>query len=222
MTLIKPKPLHLIGERTMLDHALDKLVEVGIERVVVNTHYLAEQIETHLQSRHDIEIIISREDELLETGGAIAKTLSYYDNKPFFALNADLPWIDGSQPSLQRMQTFWDPERMDVLLLLMQTKKAKGFDPTKGDYVLEKEGRIWRKNSAPPRPYVYVSAQILKPELFLHPPAKVFSNSQLWDSAEIKNRLYGIEHDGSCYHVGTPEDWQIANSLLTSGKGWGG
>jgi len=220
MTLTKPKPLQTVGGQTMLDQALDKLVEAGIERAVVNTFYLAEQIEAHLSNRKDIEIIISREDELLDTGGGIAKVLHHFDGKPFFSLNADLPWIDGDEPSLSRMINKWNPEIMDVLLLLMRTDKARGFDSSKGDFALEQDGRAWRKNLPAPRPYVCIGAQILKPELFANPPAKAFSNNIVWNAAEEKGRLYGTEHLGTCYHVGTPEDWQAANELLKSGKGW--
>jgi len=219
MTLSKPKPLQMVGPKTMLDHALDKLVGAGITRAVVNTHYLAEQIEDHLQNRRDLEIIISREDELLDTGGGIVKALDYFENKPFFALNADLPWLDATIPSLVRMQKMWDPAQMDALLLLMRTDKARGF-ATHGDFALEPDGRLWRKDLPAPRPFVWISAQILKPSLFAHPPAKAFSNNHVWNKAEEARRLFGIEHDGTCYHVGTPEDWHMANALLESGKGW--
>jgi MurNAc alpha-1-phosphate uridylyltransferase len=204
----------------MLDHALDKLVAAGIKRAVVNTHYLADQIENHLQSRHDIDIIISREDELLDTGGSIVKALSHFGGKPFFTLNSDFPWIDVRTPSLTRMQQMWNPDIMDVLLLVMQTTKARGFDPLKGDFILEANGELRRLNLRPPLPYVYISAQILKSEPFATPPSKVFSNRLMWEKAETKRRLFGIEHDGTGYHVGTPEDLKIANDLLISGKGW--
>ena len=220
MTRTKPKPLQSVGGRTMLDHALDRLVGAGVQRAVVNTHYLAEQIEEHLRSRRDIEIIISREDELLDTGGGIVKALPYFEGLPFFALNADLPWIDGAVPSLTRLQKGWNPDKMDALLLMMQTDKARGFS-TDGDFALESDGRLRRKDLSPPRPFVWIGAQIVKPELFANPPARVFSNNHVWNLAESNSRLYGIEHDGTCFHVGTPEDWQLANELLESGKGWG-
>ena len=51
-------------------------------------------------------------------------------------------------------------------------------------------------------------------------PAKTFSNNLIWNAAEVMRTLYGIEHDGSCYHVGTPEDLAKANELLASGRGW--
>lgn len=218
LSLQKPKPLLEVGGRTMLDHALDKLIAVGVKRAVVNTFYLAEQIEAHLKQRRDIAIIISHETELLDTGGGIKNALEYFD-APFFALNADLPWMDGTTPGLQRMKDMWDAGRMDALLLLMPTGKARGFE-TKGDFALEKNGRMWRKDLPPPRPYVWISAQIIKPELLAKIPDKVFSNNRIWDDAEARGTLCGIEHDGTCYHVGTPEDLAEANELLASGKGW--
>jgi len=219
LTLTKPKPLQTVGGKTMLDLALDKLVAAGVKRAVVNTFYLAQQIEAYLRSRNDIEIVISREEELLDTGGGIAKALPYFDGLPFFALNADLPWTDGKTPSLARMREAWNPDTMDTLLLVMQTNKARGFLPD-GDFTMESNGQLRRKNLPKPLPFVMLSAQILKPELFASPPAKIFSNNVVWDEAEERGRLYGIEHDGSCYHVGTPEDLRDANDLLASGKGW--
>ncbi len=218
LSLQKPKPLLEVGGRTMLDHALDRLVAAGITRAVVNTFYLAEQIEAHVQKRRDIEIVISREDELLDTGGGIKNALRHFD-APFFALNADLPWMDGAVPSLQRMAEMWDVSKMNALLLLMPTAKARGFE-AKGDFALEKDGRAWRKNLNPPRPYVCLGAQIVIPQLFEKIPDRVFSNNKIWDAAEARNKLFGVTHQGSCYHVGTPPDLAEANRLLDAGKGW--
>lgn len=220
LTLTKPKPLQLVGGKTMLDHALDKLVSVGIKRAVVNTFYLPEQIEEHLSHRRDLEIIISRETELLDTGGGIKNALHYFDDKPFFALNADLPWLDEGTSSLGRMEYVWNSAIMDVLLLLMKTDKARGFS-VKGDFAMEASGWVHRRDIQPPYPYVWISAQILKPKLFVPIGEKVFSNNIVWNKAETEGKLFGIEHIGTCYHVGTPEDLQKANELLKTGQGWG-
>ncbi len=219
LTLTKPKPLLEVGGRTMLDLALDRLVAFGIRRAVVNAFYLAEQIESHVRSRRDLEIIISREDELLDTGGGIKKALPYFNNQPFFALNADLPWIDGTEPSLSRMSAAWNGDTTDALLLVMKTEEARGFD-AKGDFAMTVDGRLRRKDVPQPRPYVMLSAQILKPESFVKRPEKIFSNNLIWNEAEDKQRLFGIKHTGTCYHVGTPQDWQKANGLLANGQGW--
>lgn len=222
-----PKPLQevgpkqAIGRKKMIDYALDKLAEIGIERVVVNTHWLAEQMDRHLRGRTDVRIVISHEDKLLETGGGTVKALSYFEDKPFFALNADLPLIDGPVPSLLRMKQEWDAAKMDALLLMMPTEKARGFDGARGDYAMEADGRLWRENLQPPRPYVYVGAQILNPKLFANPPGEKFSNNHVWNLAEADKRLYGIIHEGTCYHISTVADLKHANDLMDTGKGWG-
>ena len=220
LTLTKPKPLFEVGWRTMLDHSIDRLRDAGITRVVVNCFYLAEQIIAHVATRTDVEIIVSRETELLDTGGGIKNALRYFDGLPFFVLNADLPWMDdATSPSLPRMKSAWNADKMDALLLLMRTNKAKGFSE-RGDFVMEADGRTHRRDVPPPYPYVLISAQIAKPDFFAAHPDKIFSSNLMWDAAEKAHRLYGVEHAGTCYHVGTPEDLKKANALLASGKGW--
>jgi len=219
LSLKTPKPLLKVGDRTMLDHALDKLKAAGITRAVVNTHYLADQIEAHLKTRRDIEIIISHESKTLDTGGGIKNARRHFDEKPFFALNADLPWLDGPEPSLMKMREAWNPETMDQLLLVMPANKARGFSP-KGDFMLEPNGRLWRKNAPEKRAYVWISAQIMKPQLLDEVSKKIFSNNKIFDISESKFKLFGLVHQGTCYHAGTPEDLADANRLLASGEGW--
>ena len=84
----------------MLDQVLDRLEDAGVARVVVNTHWLPEKIETHLEGRPVPEIQISREDELLETGGGIARALPMLGDDAFYAANADIVWRDGTVPGV--------------------------------------------------------------------------------------------------------------------------
>ena len=88
-----PKPLLEVGGASMLDHALDRLQDAGVRDVVVNTHWLPEQVEDHLEARTKPSIVISREDDLLETGGGIAKALPLLGAAPFYAANADIVWF---------------------------------------------------------------------------------------------------------------------------------
>ena len=44
LTADMPKPLVHVADRALLDRVLDRLVEGGITRAVVNVHYLGEQI----------------------------------------------------------------------------------------------------------------------------------------------------------------------------------
>src|SRR6185436_11791747 len=56
-----PKPLVRVNGKPLLDHVLDRLAAAGIERAVVNVHYLADQIERHVRDRTAPKITISDE-----------------------------------------------------------------------------------------------------------------------------------------------------------------
>ena len=56
-----PKPLVQMGGKSLIDYSLDRLADAGVERAVVNVHYLADAIESHLAGRKRPQIIISDE-----------------------------------------------------------------------------------------------------------------------------------------------------------------
>ncbi|MGB4101477.1 MAG: nucleotidyltransferase family protein [Alphaproteobacteria bacterium] len=219
LTLATPKPLLHVGGKAMLDHVLDRLREVGVMRAVVNAGYLGDQIVAHVASCRDPAIIISREMPPLETGGGVKLALPLLGDDPIYVLNADLPWQDATIPALQRMRAAWDSARMDVLLLLMPAERTNGFSP-KGDFDLSPDGHAQRHHHPPPYSHVFIGVFIVKPQLYRAMTAETFSNNVIFDQAEAANRLFACVHDGTCYHVGTPEDLAQANALLMSGRGW--
>src|SRR5271166_1260046 len=89
-----PKPLIEINGRSLLDHAIDRLTLVGVERVVVNVHYKAAMVVSQLARRDHPRIEISHETELLDTGGGVARALPLLDDT-FFVVNSDVFWLDG-------------------------------------------------------------------------------------------------------------------------------
>src|SRR6516164_10342801 len=107
-----PKPLLEINNRTLLDHAIDRLALVGVERVVVNVHYKAAMITAHLSRRKTPHIEISEEPELLDTGGGVKQALSLLD-ETFFVVNSDVFWLNSKEQALSRLATAFDPEYMD-------------------------------------------------------------------------------------------------------------
>ncbi len=99
LTATTPKPLLAVGGRTMLDQVLDRLRDDGIEKIVVNAGYLGAQIAAHCAARTDLTIIISPEEEPLETGGGVKQALPLLGDDPIFVINADLPWRDARSSS---------------------------------------------------------------------------------------------------------------------------
>lgn len=205
-----PKPLIEVKGRTMLDRALDQLVAAGVTKAVVNTHYLPDKVENHLKSRTDIEIHISYEPELLETGGGLKKALPLLGPDPVYVLNSDVVLLDGATPALTRMAKAYDAHTMDVLLLLIEKGKSVGYDGD-GDFGLAANGAVTRPE--PPRPYVFTGIQILKPTLVAHEPEKIFSLNRYYFG---NPRAHGLLHDGAWLHIGTPQGLTDAERYLNA------
>lgn len=213
-----PKPLVPVGGVAMLDRALDALTRAGVSQAVVNVHHLAPQIEARLAKRKQPAIRISREDELLETGGGIAKAIFHFGVEPFFAVNADIVWLDGQTPALARLAEAWDGERMDALLLVQPVARAVGYEGA-GDFMLAGDGRLERRGAAPSAPFVFAGVQILHPRLFEGAPAGAFSLNVLYDRAHGAERLFGLVHDGGWLHVGTMDGLAAAERALAGRSG---
>jgi MurNAc alpha-1-phosphate uridylyltransferase len=156
-----------------------------------------------------------REEQLLETGGSVKNALPLLGNGPYFILNGDGLWRDGSRPMLSRMEAAWDPARMDALLLLHPIERAIGREPKdRGDYFVEPGGRTRHRGTAASAPYMFASVSICDSRLFRDSPEGPFSLLKLWSRAEAAGRLQGIVHDGDWFHVGTPQALAAAETLL--------
>ena len=216
ITLSRPKPLVEVAGQAMLDGVLDRLAEAGVAEAVVNTHHLGHMIEGHLRDRAAPRIHISREDVLLETGGGVKKALPLLGARPFYAINGDVLWRDGKTPALQRMAEAWDEAGMDALLLLQPTASAIGY-AGKGDFVMDQLGGLRRRKEGEVAPFLFAGLQILRPSLFAETPDGPFSLNLLYDRALAAGRLHGLRHDGTWYHVGTPEDLARVEAALAPG-----
>lgn len=204
LTAAIPKPLVTVDGKALIDHGLDRLAAAGVATVVVNVHHLADMIEAHVAARELPRCIISDErDELLETGGGIAKALPLLGPDPFFSMNSDSFWIEGIHQNLSRMRDAWDDARMDALLLLAPTKSSIGYSG-RGDFLLDSTGRIARRREGGTAPFVYSGTALIHPRLFAAVPDGPFSVNILFDNAIKAGRLFGLRLEGTWLHVGTP------------------
>jgi len=214
-----PKPLVKVGGRALIDHCLDRLAENGVERAIVNVHWLADPVEAHLERRTTPKILISDEREkLLDQGGAIKRALPLIGPDPFLICNTDAFWIEGPRSNVARLADAFDPKRMDVMLLVAATAGAVGVD-WPGDFTMTKEGRLEAREAPRIAPFVYTGVGVVKPELFAGEPAEVFRLAPFFHSAAAKGRLFGVRLDGLWLHVGRPEtiaeaEAAIARSIL--------
>jgi len=207
------KPLLPLGGRALIDHALDRLAEAGVETVVVNTHWRAERVAAHLATRTSPRIILSPEASLLETGGSVKAALDRLGPQPFFVVNGDAFWVDGPVPALTRLAAAFDPDRIDGVLLVhraFQVSADVGF----GDFAVDPWGVPRRRRERELVPYIYAGLQLIAPALLAGSPDGAFSMNRAWDAAMEGGRLRAVVHDGLWFHLSTPPDLAEAESNL--------
>jgi MurNAc alpha-1-phosphate uridylyltransferase len=205
LSLTTPKPLIPAAGMPLMDHLLEAAIEAGIERAIVNVHYLAEQVEAHMATKTGIEIIISDERaELLETGGAIVKARDLLGTDPVFMVNTDAFWVNARHNPFTALSHAYNPETMDDLLLLAETRRSIGY-AGKGDFNLHEDGRITRRDPKGTTPYAYAGARITKASLYDGEDEHPFSANVIWNRSLEAGRLYGLPLDAQWMHVGDPE-----------------
>lgn len=205
LTDARPKPLIEFAGRALIDHVLDRLADAGVERAVVNVHYLAEMIEAHLASRTRPRVTISDErGVLLDTGGGVVRALPELGDAPFFIHNSDTVWIERGAPALDTMSASWDASRMSSLMLLAPAASSLGYDG-RGDFDMAADGRLSRPAKGAAAAYVFAGVSIAHPRMFDGAPQGRSSLNTFWDRAIAEGRLYGVALDGLWMHVGTPD-----------------
>jgi MurNAc alpha-1-phosphate uridylyltransferase len=205
LTATRPKPLIDVAGKTLLDHVIERLRASGVERIVVNVHYLPDAVEAHLAARaKGLEVVISDERaKLLETGGGLVKAAPLIDADPFLVVNSDNLWIDGPADTLRLLASHWDGSRMDALLLLVPHARAQNHRGM-GDFHMDRNGRLRRRERSHVAPFVYTGIQMVSKALLDGAPEGAFSTNILWDRAIEQGRCFGAVHQGLWFDVGTP------------------
>lgn len=214
LTVSRPKPMVRVCGKPLLDHALDRLAAAGVQRAVVNVHYLADAIEAHVKLRSEPAVTVSDErEQLLETGGGLVKARDLLGDT-FFCLNSDAMWIDGPRDVFRQLSMSWDPAKMDALLLLVPHPRAHNYRG-KGDFHLDQLGRVTRRKSGRVAPFVFSGIQLCSANLLRDPPAEEkFSTNVFWSRAIEEGRFYGAIHLGEWIEIGRPEHIAPAEELF--------
>lgn len=85
-----PKCLVPIHGKPLLGHWLDLLLGYGVERVLVNTHYLPESVRDFVaQTPWRDRIELAHEEVLLGTGGTVLRAAAFFRNQAFMVAHAD-------------------------------------------------------------------------------------------------------------------------------------
>ena len=202
LTADRPKPLVEVAGRSLLDHAISLTNVDGIDQRVVNIHYKGGMIRDHLSG---VDIHISAEKDLLETGGGLRNALPLLGPDPVITMNTDAVW-NGPNP-IKQLLSLWQDD-MECLALLIPRKHAIGHKG-KGDFLTDDEGRItWGAG------HIYTGVQIIRTDRLDAIPDKAFSLLLLWEKMILDGSMYGTLYDGRWCDVGQPESIPLAEDML--------
>ena len=209
MTLSKPKPLLEINKKTLLENTIHILEKFGIEEIVINTHYLSDQINTFIDNKKFSSkiFLIEEHEKILDTGGGVLNAAQKFNNDPFFVFNPDTIW---SQPYLDDFKVmekqYFNNDYKSVLLVV---DKTKSFDKTmKGDFNLKEN--ILDRNVNEKR-YIYTGSQILSNSVFKNKKIEPFSMNLIWDLLIKNKELLGVKSKQEFLHV---TNLKIYNQLI--------
>mgnify|MGYP006090556339 CR=1 FL=1 len=211
LTLNKPKPLIKIGNKTLLGRAIELLINHGVEEIVINVHYLAEQIKNFINDeKYNVKITISEEkDLLLDTGGGILKATKLI-KKPFIVINPDTLWSKSYSNELKNLENLYSEKKKSCLLLV---NKDLSFDSSFiGDFNLDDEIISRGENNQ----FIFTGLQILDQSVFSSTKNKIFSMNQIWDLLIKDSYLTGVQSKQKFYHLNTKEMYdKILNLNIT-------
>jgi MurNAc alpha-1-phosphate uridylyltransferase len=209
-----PKALIEVAGKPLIDFVIDPLVAAGVEKIVVNVHAFADQLEAYLRQRKDADYLISDErGGLLETGGGVKHAQALLGDAPIFVCNSDYVWRKPGAPALQSLVEAWDPVRMDALVVVIPKARTLGFD-TPGDFFQAPDGTLTHRGDWPEAPLHAFGIEILDPRPVYADPRKAFSLRDIWFASADQGRLYGLQLDGLWMQVGDPAARDAAEARL--------
>ena len=197
-----PKPLFQVGNTTLIQTHLCRLAEAGVRRVVINVHYLAEQIVAALgDEQFGMEIVYSHESELLETAGGIRAALPLLGEDPFIIVNGDI-YTDYPFVKLNEANT----TRLPHLVMVPNPEHHP-----EGDFAVAESGQLVANGA---NKLTYSGIGVYSAECFTDQPAGPRKLRPLFDAAAAKGELYGEVYSGVWNDIGTPERYQALRSAF--------
>jgi N-acetyl-alpha-D-muramate 1-phosphate uridylyltransferase len=208
ITLTTPKPLLKINETTLLENCINLIHNLGINKILINTFYLCEEIEEFLKDKKfNSEIkIINDGSNILNTGGGILNMINSSNETDFIIFNPDTVWSKNYKKYIEDMEKFYFLNKVHNILLL--ANESLSFDKNlKGDFNLK--NNIIKKDEL--NNLIYTGCQILNKSLFDSYVVSNFSILNIWNELINKDKLYGFESLENFRHL---TDLNIYKQLL--------
>lgn len=212
LTSKTPKPLMLVKNQPILGFCLDQLADAGVSEVIVNTHYLAHQVEHFLEGyESNLKITPSYEENLLGTAGTLKKHFEDLATGDFVVMHADNYFSDS-------LASFLETHNLRGVGVYGTLGTFETQNPSEcGVITLKHDGTIagfFEKVEDPPSKIANAAIYVFTPQI-----REALFGLRLGDSdisrhliPKIMHGLYTSHFDGLFVDIGTPEGLEAANS----------
>jgi NDP-sugar pyrophosphorylase family protein len=223
----RPKALVTVAGRTLLEIALARLRAFGVREVIVNAHHYAEMIVEYLKANDNfgMRIEVSREEELLDTGGGLKKAAHFFSGsqEPFIVHNVDVI----STIDLGRLLRFHEEENALATLAVQERESARQL-------LFDEQGRLcgrltgnndaeaeMAKPAARAQALAFCGIHVLSPQIFVKLNEEgAFSIIDAYMRLAAQGEKIIAYRADECYwrDLGRPESVLQAEQDLGSGK----
>jgi len=210
LTETLPKALVKIKGITLLEHVIQHLKKYHVEEIIINIHYLAEQITEFLEASQYFGLSVHFSDErdlLLDTGGGLKKAAGFFGkNEDFIAYNVDIL----SDIDLNSMMTK-HKESGNLATLAVRSRKTSRY------FLFDNEMQLcgWENTHTSQRilsrktphnltSYAFSGIHIINASIFdLIHETGVFSMTQVYTNLCKNSQIKGFVHnDSQWYDIG--------------------
>lgn len=202
----RPKPMAMVGEKPFLEILIGSLVAKGVNRIVLLTGYMSEFIEDYVRKYEsaDVEILISREETPMGTGGAV-KHAQRLATDPVLLVNGDTFF----EADIARLYQFHEQKGSLVTLSLCRVDDVGRY----GSVFIDNDGLVMdfreKNESVKGEGLINAGFSIISLDLIKDlPDAGGFSmEKEIFPTLIPSRRMYALEQKGAFFDIGTPESY---------------
>ena len=207
-----PKPLVKVYDKPLLSYAIDSLYALGIEKIIINTHYKAGLIKDYIISNYkSSKIVLTYEPRLLNTGGGVKNVLKYIKENMILVINCDTFWNKKTRSDLKNLLLTHNNSLYKCSLLLSDLNKSFGIENNKGDFLFKNKHVL--RNYLYNKGFIYSGAQIIDKSILNLLSKNVFSFNEIWDSLIKEKKITAVLMKSDLLHLGTTKSFNFLNKF---------
>ena len=215
-----PKPMVPIVNKPVMEHIVEMLAKNGFKEIMVNLHYLGDQITEHFGDGKPwgVKIHYSPEDRLWGDAGSVKRCEDFFDDDTFVVVGGD----DLADMDLTRLMRFHKEKKALATIALSLVDDASEY----GIALLNDRGRITRFLEKPKGEVIFSNSAntgvyVFDRQIFELIPKGVrygFGDNLFPMLLEQRTRFYGYLTSSYWKDVGNLRQYQEAHSDALSGR----